>query len=277
MTEQLHHSASPVGAYAPVNGLNLYYEIHGGGAGVPLVLIHGGLGGIGMFPTLLPALAQNRKVIAVELQGHGHTADIDRPFRFELMADDIAALVRLLKLDKVDLLGYSLGGGATWQTVLRHPELVRKLVAVSAPVKRKGWYPEVLASMGQMNAGAARAMIGSPPYEAYVHAAPRPEDWPVLVGKTSELLKQEYDWSSQVAKIKAPIMIVAADADSFSPAYAAEMFGLLGGGKRDAGLDGSGIPDSRLAILPGATHYNIIFSPVLAPAVIAFLDEPVRG
>ena len=137
--------------YAPVNGLKLYYEIHG--TGEPLVLLHGGVVGIATFGPNLGALSEKRKVIAVELQGHGRTADIDRPLSFEAMADDIAALMKYLAIEKTDVMGYSLGGGVALQIAIRHPELVRKLVVVSAPCKRDGWYPEVLAGMVQMGPG----------------------------------------------------------------------------------------------------------------------------
>lgn len=276
MTENTMDKKKASSAYAAVNGLNLYYEIHGErSAGQPLVLLHGGLGGIDMFAPVLPELSQNRPVIGVDLQGHGHTADRDRPLSFEQMGDDIAALLRHLDIASADVMGYSLGGGAALQTTIRHPEAVRKLVLVSTPYKRDGWYPEVLAGMAAMNAEAAQAMLGSPMQAAYANAAPRPEDWPVLVGKLGQLLKQDYDWSKQVAAIQSPTLLVFGDADGVRPAHIVEMFGLLGGGKRDAGWDGSGMSNARLAILPGTTHYNIFFSPVLASTVTAFLDAPM--
>jgi len=162
------------GNYALVNGLELYYEIHG--TGQPLILIHGGLGVIGMFEQLLPELAGTRQVIGVELQGHGHTADIERPLSFESMADDIAALIKHLGLEKADIFGYSLGGGVALQTAIRHPDVVSKLVIVSAPYESAGWYPENRAGMAAMNAEAARTWIGSPMHQAYVSVAPKPED-----------------------------------------------------------------------------------------------------
>ncbi len=261
------------GQSANVNGLKLYYEVHG--QGQPLILLHGGLGGISMFEPILPSLAENRQVIAVELQAHGHTADIDRPFSFELLADDIAALIDQLGLRTVDVMGYSLGGGVALQTAIRHPTAIRKLTLVSTPCKRQGWYPEVLAGMAAMNATSAQAMIGSPPHQAYVSVAPRPQDWPVLVEKTGRLLGQDYDWSADVAAFKAPALLAFADADSVRPEHIVEMFQLLGGGKRDAGWDGSGVSNARLAILPATTHYNIFFSPMLVPIVTAFLDAPL--
>jgi len=258
------------GKYANVNGLKMYYEIHG--KGQPLILLHGGLGGVGMFEQILPGLAENRQVVAVELQGHGHTADIDRPLSFEQMADDIAALIDHLGLKNVDMMGYSIGGSVTLQTSIRHSAAVRKVTIVSAPCKRQGWYPEVLAGMASMNAESAQAMIGSPPHQAYAGAAPRPQDWPVLVEKTGRLLGQDYDWSADVAALKAPTLLVFADADSVRPEHIVEMFQLRGGGRQDAGWDGSGMSNARLAILPATTHYDIFFSPMLAPIITAFLD-----
>src|SRR3982074_2565307 len=140
-------------SYADVNGIKLYYETHG--AGRPLVLLHGGLGWSGMFGPNLAELAKGRQVIAVDLQAHGRTADIDRPLSTELMADDIAALIRHLKLERPDIMGYSLGGGVALQTAIRHPELVGKLVVVSAPIRRSAFYPDILTQQGQVGAAAA--------------------------------------------------------------------------------------------------------------------------
>ncbi len=263
------------GAYAEVNGLNLYHEVHGEGR--PLILLHGGVGAIEMFGEVLPLLAEGRRVIGVDLQAHGRTADIDRPMTYEAMADDVAALLEHLGVGEADVMGYSLGGGVALQTAIRHPEAVRKAVLVSTPFKRDGWYPEVLAGMEQMGPEAAEPMKETPMYLLYAGVAPRPEDWPVLLSKLGELLRQDYDWSEEVAALEMPVMIVIGDADSIPPAHAAEFFGLLGGGKRDAGWDGSGRPESRLAILPGTTHPDIFYSPALASAVTPFLDAPVAG
>jgi pimeloyl-ACP methyl ester carboxylesterase len=265
--------APGAGSYASVNGLEMYYEIHG--TGRPLILLHGGVGAIEMFGEVLPLLAEGRRVVAVDLQAHGRTADIDRPLSFELMADDIAALIEHLEIEKADVMGYSLGGGVALQTAIRHPEVVRKLVVVSTPFKRDGWYPEVLAGMGQMGPEAAEPMKQTPMYQLYASVAPKPEDWPVLLTKLGQLLGQDYDWSEEVAAIEAPTMIVVGDADSVRTAHAVEFFELLGGGKADAGWDGSGMSNARLAILPATTHYDIFFSPTLASTVTPFLDAPV--
>jgi pimeloyl-ACP methyl ester carboxylesterase len=260
------------GHYAEVNGIKLYYEIHG--AGRPMVLLHGGLGAIEMFGPNLPALAKGRKVVAVDLQGHGRTADIDRPISAELMADDIAALIKHLDLGRADVMGYSLGGGVALLTAIRHPEVVDRLVVVSTPFRRTGFYPDILAQQKQVNAAAAEAMKKTPMYQLYSAVAPRPEDWPRLLTKMGEAMKKDFDFSRDIAAIKATTLIVAGDADIFPPAHAVEMFGLLGGGKRDPGWDGSGRPKSRLAILPGVTHYNMFSAPALWATVIPFLDEP---
>jgi pimeloyl-ACP methyl ester carboxylesterase len=260
------------GRYADVNGIKLYYEIHG--SGKPLVLLHGGLGAIEMFGPNLPALAKGRQVIAVDLQGHGRTADIDRPLSIPLMADDIAALITHLGLQRSDIMGYSLGGGVALQTAIRHPEVVDRLVLVSTPFRRNGFYPDILAQQGQVTTAAAEAMKQTPMYQMYSALAPRPQDWGRLLGKIGEAMKEDFDLSDQIKGIKATTLVVAGDADIFPPAHAVEMFGLLGGGQRDGGWDGSGRPKSRLAILPGLTHYTIGNAPALAATAIAFLDDP---
>jgi pimeloyl-ACP methyl ester carboxylesterase len=261
------------GRYAEVNGIRLYYETSG--TGRPLILLHGGLGAIEMFGPNLPALARGRQVIAVDLQGHGRTADIDRPLSVELMADDIAALIKHLELERPDIMGYSLGGGVALQTAIRHPEAVGRLVVVSTPFRRNGFYADILAQQGQVNASMAEAMKQTPMYQLYAGIAPRPEDWPRLLEKIGEAMKHDFDLSKQIAGIRATTLVVAGDADIFPPAHAVEMFALLGGGQRDGGWDGSGRPTSRLAILPGLTHYTIFSDPALAATVIPFLDEPV--
>jgi len=259
------------GHYADVNGIKLYYEIHG--SGKPLVLLHGGLGAIEMFGPNLPALAKGRQVIAVDLQGHGRTADIDRPLSIPLMADDIAALITHLGLQRSDVMGYSLGGGVALQTAIRHPEVVDRLVLVSTPFRRNGFYPDILAQQGQVTAAAAEAMKQTPMYQMYSALAPRPQDWGRLLGKIGEAMKEDFDLTNGIKGIKATTLVVAGDADIFPPAHAVEMFGLLGGGQRDGGWDGSGRPKSRLAILPGLTHYTIGSDPALAATAIAFLDD----
>jgi pimeloyl-ACP methyl ester carboxylesterase len=257
--------------YAPVNGLQLYYEITGSGR--PLILLHGGFGMTGMFGELIPLLAQNRQVIAIDLQGHGRTADIERPLRLESMGDDVAALITHLGIEKAGVMGYSMGGGAALRAAIQHPELINRLVVVSIPCRRSGWYPEIVANMNQMDATAAEFMKQTPMYEAYVAVAPHPENFPQLCEKMGDLLRCDYDWSAEVAALTVPTLLVFGDADGMPPSHAAEFFGLLGGGKADGSWDGSGMSNSQLAILPGTTHYNIDSSPLLASIAISFLDS----
>jgi pimeloyl-ACP methyl ester carboxylesterase len=259
-------------SYAEVNGLSLWYEEHG--AGEPLILLHGGLGMGEMYAPILPVLAKDRRVITVDLQAHGHTADADRPLRFETMAEDVAGLISHLGLAQADVMGYSLGGGTALRLAIQHPGLIRRLVLVATPFRRDGWYPESLAGMDQMGAHLAEGMKQSPMYQIYAQVAPRVEDWPVLLGKTGELLRQDFDLTADIAKITAPVMLVYADADAIRPAHIVEFYALLGGGLRDANWDGSDRPVTRLAVLPGYTHYDISTSPELAAVVVSYLDQP---
>jgi pimeloyl-ACP methyl ester carboxylesterase len=235
--------------------------------------LHGGLGATSMFGDNLTALAKGRQVIGVDLQGHGRTADIDRPMSPQLMADDIGALIKHLKLDRPDIVGYSLGGGVATFVAIRYPELVRKAVIISTHFRRSAIYPEMLAQQEQVGPQAAEAMKQTPMYQLYASIAPRPEDWPRLLAKIGESMKDDFDFSKEIATIKAKTMIIAGDADMFPPSHAAEFFGLLGGGKRDGGWDGSGRPNAELAIMPGQTHYTMFSNPALVPTVIRFLDE----
>jgi pimeloyl-ACP methyl ester carboxylesterase len=259
--------------YAPVNGLRLCYETHG--TGRPLILLHGSLGATGMFAPILPALSEGRQVVAIDLQAHGRTADIDRPLSQERMADDVAALIRHLGLPGADVMGYSMGGGVAMRTAIQHPDLVRRLIVVSFACRSDGWYPEILTGMRQMTADSAEPMQQTPMYATYAEVAPRQEDWPVLLGKLGDMLRRDYDWSAEVARITTPSLIALGDADAVRTSHGVEIFELLGGGQRDGGWDGSGRSSARLAILPGLTHYDIFASPVLVSMVISFLDDVV--
>ncbi|HEX5451336.1 MAG TPA: alpha/beta hydrolase [Candidatus Limnocylindrales bacterium] len=264
--------ATGQGAYADVNGLHLYYQVHGEGR--PLVLLHGGLMSNETFGPVIPALvAAGHRVIAPDLQGHGRTADIDRPIDHRLMADDIAALIRHLGLDQVDLVGYSLGGGVAFFTAVKHPELVRKLVMISANIRRDAIYPEMLGQQEQVSGAAAEFMKDTPMYQLYQRVAPRPEDFARLLDKIGALMAEDFDYSDEVRGLQVPTLVVCADADMAPPSHYVEVFGLLDGGKRDGGWMDEGRPKGghALAILPGLTHYSIGDSPLLAEAVNAFL------
>jgi pimeloyl-ACP methyl ester carboxylesterase len=259
---------------ADVNGLSLHYQEHGDD-GEPLVMLHGGFGTGDSFGPVLDELAATRRVITPDLQAHGGTADIDRPMRFEAMADDIAGLIRHLGLDQADVLGYSLGGGAALRLAIQHPRLVRRLVVLSAPAKRDGWYPEVRAGFDGMGRQLEPMFKQSPLYSAYAKVAPRVEDFPVLMDKLGDCTRQDYDWTREVAGITAPVMLVYADADSISATHMAEFYGLLGGGVKDGNWDGSTRPAARLAIMPDQIHTDLLTAPGLAGAVSSFLDATV--
>jgi pimeloyl-ACP methyl ester carboxylesterase len=228
-----------------------------------------------MFGPVLPTLAERHQVVAVDLQGHGRTADIDRPIDIRLMADDIAALIDHLGLDRPDLVGYSLGGGVALHTAAKYPAKVGRLVAASANIRPDAIYPEMRAQQGQVSAAAVEFMKDTPMYQLYQRVAPRPEDFPRLLDKMGESMSKDFDFSEEVRSLQVPTLIVAADADMAPPSHYVEVFKLLGGGLRDGGWMGEGRPEGghALAILPGLTHYNIFGSPLFAAVTLAFLDE----
>jgi len=243
----------PSGRYATVNGLRMYYEAEGKGR--PLVLLHGAFSNIEAdFGKLRPRLAKMRRVIAVELQGHGRTADIDRPLGYEQMADDVAELLTQLKADSADFLGYSMGGGVALQVAVRHPERVRKVVWFGgAAFDPSGFYPELLEAEKTMTPDM---LAGTPWQKAYARMAPHPEDWAKLVERIKAL---DLSWKgfapADLKAIQAPVLIINGDADVVRPEHAVEMLRLLGGGV--AG-DLHPLPRSQLAILPGTTHVTIV-------------------
>lgn len=263
------------GTYADLNGLHLYYEVHGSGR--PLVVLHGGLGSGEMFGPILPQLADHHQAILVDLQGHGRTADIDRPFSIEAMADDVAALIEHLGLERPDVMGYSLGGGVAILLASRHPELVRRIVVVSANARPDAIDPALLAQQNQLDAAAAELMQDTPMYELYQRVAPRPEDFGRLLDKIGAFMAKPFDYSDVVRGLRVPTLIACGDADMAPPSYyAGEMFALLDGGLRDGGWMGENRPKGghALAVIPNATHYNVFASPVLGAAALDFLDAP---
>ena len=275
ITSERTTAASGSGAYADVNGINLYYETYG--TGRPLIMLHGGLGSGETFAPIIPILTgADHQVIAPDLQGHGRTADIDRPIDVRLMADDIGALIKHLKLEKPDLLGYSLGGGVAFFTAVKYPELVNRLVMVSANIRRDAIPAEMLAQQGQVSAAAAESLKDTPIYEVYRRVAPRPEDFPRLLDKIGESMARDFDFSDEVRGLRVPTMIVCADADMAPPSHYVDAFKLLDGGLRDGGWMGEGRPKGghALAVLPGLTHYNLGESPLLAQVALAFIDGP---
>jgi len=268
----LTSEAEKSGAYADINGLHIYYEIHGEGR--PLVLLHGGLGSGSMFAPVLPLYAANHRVVTVDLQGHGRTADVDRPIDVRLMADDIAALIRLLGLEKPDVMGYSLGGGVALFVAAKYPELVRRAVVVSANVTRDAIPPEMLAQQAQVGAAAVESLKDTPMYQGYVAVAPRPQDFGRLLDKIGASMAQPFDYSDVVRGLQVPTLIACGDADMAPPSHYVEVFALLDGGLRDGGWMGEGRPKGghALAVIPNATHYDVFMSPLLAGAALQFID-----
>jgi pimeloyl-ACP methyl ester carboxylesterase len=262
------------GDYAEVNGLRMYYEIHG--TGQPLVVLHGAYMTIDAMGEVVPELARSRQVIAVELQGHGRTADIDRPLTYEQMADDTAALLRHLGIERADVFGFSMGGGVALQVAVRHPEVVRKLVVGSASYTSDGMHPELLEMIPTIT---PEAFAGSPIEEDYLRTAPNPDDFPKLVAKLKQLDMEPFAWPpDDIRGIVAPTLLIVGDSDAVRLEHAVELFGLLGGGVMG---DLAGLPKSQLAVLPGTVHFIPPGSAVLdrtdwlLSIIPPFLDAPV--
>lgn len=259
--------------YADVNGLHMYYEIHGSARRdrPPLVLLHGAFGSIETdLAGLLSSLAEERRVIAVELQGHGRTGDIDRPLSYRALASDVAALLANLGIQQTDIYGYSLGGGVALQLALDHPALVRKWIFAGGT----GFGPDGLHE-GILEAEEAMTpedLDGTPWKEAYLRLSPDP-DFPTLVEKMKTLDLAWKGWTpAQLRSIDAPALLIIGDADIMRPEHTVEMFELLGGSRPG---DLEGLPQSQLAVLPGTTHVGVLQRiEWLVTMVTAFLDAP---
>lgn len=256
--------------YAPVNGVEVYYQVHGEGS--PIVVLHGGLMSGSSFAPIIDALTENHQVVAVDLQGHGHTLPFDRPMTFEAMADDVAGIIKYLELDKPAVIGYSLGATTALRLAIQHPDLVSKLVHVSAPYNfAESWHDYNLEGMRSMTSAQAEGMMQSPMYDAYAAEAPDAKNFPVLLDKVGDMMRAGFDYSADVKTLKVPTMLVYADWDAVRISHAAKFFELLGGGLQDAGWDGSGMNQNRLAIIPGLNHYSMV-SPQLAATALGFID-----
>jgi pimeloyl-ACP methyl ester carboxylesterase len=252
-----------------INGVELYYEVHG--QGTPLVMLHGGVNPSEMFGDTLQKMAQSHKVYAIHLRGHGLSGDTDAPWTYEQMADDVAALLAELGVGKSDFMGYSTGAGVAIQTAIRHPEAVGRLVLVSATVDAGGEYPEIRAAFDQLP--QMSAAIGENIAKSPLGALYPDRDWAKVMRKTGESNQPLHDWSEGFAKIAGQILMIYADADSIRPEAIAQWYALRGGGQRDGGMDGSGRSSSQLAIIPNTTHYTILTSPAVTEFAEGFLKS----
>lgn len=256
--------------YVAANGVNYWFEARG--KGEPLLILHGGLMSAGMFGPVITKLAETRRVIGLDLHGHGHTALGNRSIDIVDIGRDLGVVIQKLGLRQVDVVGYSFGGLSALQLAFQHPSLVRRLVVVAAPYARSGWHTEMLPQQAAVGAAMADAMKGTPMYESYVAIAPRPQDFPRLLDNMGALMRQPYDWSAQVKQLRMPVMLVFGDADMVRPDHIVSFYNLLGGGLRDAGWTREHMSTNRLAILPDLTHYEIGEAPILATTVLPFLD-----
>ncbi|GAA0546533.1 alpha/beta fold hydrolase [Chitinophaga japonensis] len=252
--------------YADINGLKMYYEVHG--AGKPIVLLHGSFMNIPLnWAHILPRLAKDRKVIVAEMQGHGRTRDIPRALSYKGMADDVSGLLKHLKIDSADILGYSMGGGVAFQVAVRHPEQVRRLVVLSGTYAHDGWWPDVEASFATMNADMFR---GTAIQKQYDSLGNDPARFPEYVKKVMSIDLKPYEWTREVKNIQAPVFMAIGDADGIRYEHALELFRAKGGGKMG---DIHGLPKSRLAIIPGTTHIGMMLrADWLIPMITDFLD-----
>ncbi|MBJ8342539.1 alpha/beta fold hydrolase [Antrihabitans sp. YC3-6] len=268
-TDSSADTAAEPGRYASVNGLNMYYEVHGEANGQPpLVLLHGGLSATGTsFGQLLPGLAEGRQVISIEQQAHGHTADIDRPVTIATMADDTLDLLDQIGVEQADFFGYSIGAGIALEIEVSHPEKVRKAVLATVSYNTSGMQPGMTEGVGQIT---SEMMDGTPFKDEFVAIAPHPDQFDKTLQRMKETDESTINYTpEQIKGIQAPTLIIAADNDIVTPEHTTEMYRLLGGG-----IEGTqGLPKSQLAVIPGTSHITLVQQPaVLLPIIGSFLD-----
>lgn len=254
-------TAAAVGHRVQVNGMQLYYEVSG--AGEPLIVLHGAYMNIPSMGAIIPKLAETHKVYALEFQGHGRTTDIDRPITYQNLADDVAAFMDSAGLARADVFGYSVGAEVALQVAIRHPQKVNKIVAASAAYDLRGWQPEFTAVIPQIT---VEMMVGMPFAAEYRKLAPNPDGFPELARKLIALEKEPMAWEKDVRQIKAPVLLIAGDADVTTLEHSVALFRLLGGGVM--GDMGKPLPASRLAILPATSHTAVITQTDLLHALI---------
>jgi pimeloyl-ACP methyl ester carboxylesterase len=272
------HAPEPTSSgYAEAaEGLRVYYEIYG--EGEPIVVMPGGFGDSSSMTQVIGPLSRERQVIAIDLEGHGHTALRETPMSHERNGDDVAAVLTHLKITKADVAGYSHGGDAAIRMAIQHPEMVRNLIVISTAAERDGWYPENLKAMEAVNSSLLEGFKQTPFYQRYVEVAPHPEQFPLLLDRMGELMKKDYDWRAEIAELSMPTLLLFADHDAVSMRHIAEFFALFGGGVKDPGWEGQPqYARARLAIVPGYTHYNFGMGPDVARVIEAYLDQPTSS
>ncbi len=253
--------------YADVNGLKMYYEVFG--EGDPLIVLHGAHMNIMTMGKIIPMLAETHKIYALEFQGHGHTADIDRPVTYKNLADDVADFMDAVGLEKADVFGYSMGGQVGLQLAIKYPGKVNKLITASVAYDLKGWQPVYSEFIPQMTVETFLAM----PYFAETHKQSKdPDGYVAFLRKMIALEKEPMAWEEDVKKLKAPVLVIAGDADVATLEHTIAMFRLLGGGVM--GDMGNPLPDSRLAILPATSHTAVITQVDL---LNAFIEPFLKG
>lgn len=267
MTGQAFAQTEPTGDRVEVNGMQMYYEVSG--EGDPLVVLHGAYMNIPSMGDIVGKLAETHKVYALEFQGHGRTTDIDRPITYPNLADDVAAFMDAVGLEKADVFGYSMGAAAGLQLAIRHPEKVDKLAAASVAYDAGGWQPEFTAFIPQMT---VEMFLDMPFAAEYRELAADPDGFPALVEKLIQLEKEPMAWEEDVKKLETPVLIISGDADVNTLEHAVAMFRLLGGGVM--GDMGKPLPESRLAVLPATSHTAVIGQVDL---LHAFIESFLKG
>ncbi|RVO59782.1 alpha/beta fold hydrolase [Sinorhizobium meliloti] len=259
--------SEPAGNRVKVNGMEMYYEVSG--EGDALIVLHGAYMNIPSMGTIIPKLAETHKVYAIEFQGHGRTTDIDRPITYPNLADDVAAFMDAVKIEKADVFGYSMGAAAGLQLAIRHPEKVDKLAAASVAYDAEGWQPAFKAFIPQMS---VEMFVNMPFAEDYRKLAANPDGFPELVRKLIALEKEPMAWEADVRALKTPVLIITGDADVATLEHSVALFRLLGGGVM--GDMGKPLPASRLAVLPATSHTAVISQPEL---LHAFVEPFLKG
>ena len=252
-----------------VDGIQYHHQIRGQDA--PLLLLHGGLGFTDMFAPIMPTLSAKRQIMGVDLQGHDRTPLSSRPIDMVTMGADMAAILKKLGYGPVDVMGYSMGAGVAFQLAVQHPQQVRRLVPISGSFAKDGFYPDMIEAQAQVSSKMAEAMKDTPMYKSYAAVAPNTGDFPKLLDAIGDMMKKPFDWSADVPKLPMPVMLVYGDSAMYRPEHVVKFYQLLGGGLKDAGWQRENMARSRLAILPGLTHYDIFLSPQLPTTVLPFL------